>query len=119
MKSTHRNFPDSLLQQYNFDTNTTGAPTEASEEANATDEQKAKVKSKDVEPSDQPEEEGDKFAINNSPTEADDDYEKEREEPSIKTHSKTRKMHIIQEYKEEEPEEEPLIPVLSRKARKK
>ena len=38
MKCTHRNFPDSLLQQYNFGTNTTGAPTEASEEATATDE---------------------------------------------------------------------------------
>ena len=38
MKRTHRNLPDSLLQQYNFDTNTTGAPAEASEEATATDE---------------------------------------------------------------------------------
>ena len=38
MKQTHRNFPDSLLQQCNFDTNTTGAPAEASEEATATDE---------------------------------------------------------------------------------
>ena len=38
MKCTHRNFPDSLLQQYNFDTNTTSAPAEASEEATATDE---------------------------------------------------------------------------------
>ena len=38
MTRTHRNFPDSLLQQYNFDSNTTGAPAEASEEATATDE---------------------------------------------------------------------------------
>ena len=38
MKRTHWNFPDSLLQQYNFDTNTIGAPAEANEEATATDE---------------------------------------------------------------------------------
>ena len=38
MKSTHRNFPDSLLQQYNFDINTTEAPAEVSEEATETDE---------------------------------------------------------------------------------
>ena len=38
MKRIHRNFPDALLQQYNFDTNTTRAPAEASEETTATDE---------------------------------------------------------------------------------
>ena len=43
MKYTHWNFPDSLLQQYNFDTNTTGAPAEASEEATATDEPEEEV----------------------------------------------------------------------------
>ena len=43
MKSTHRNFPDSLLQQYNFETATTEAPTEVSEEATDTDELKEKA----------------------------------------------------------------------------
>ena len=38
MKSAHRNFPDALLQQYNFDTNTTEAPAEISAEATDTDE---------------------------------------------------------------------------------
>ena len=37
MKSTHRNFLDSLLQQYNFDTNTIEAPVEVIEEATDTD----------------------------------------------------------------------------------
>ena len=123
MKSTHQNFPDSLLQQYNFNTNTTGAPAEASEEATATDEPEAeaaaepqaKVESEDAEPYDQPEEEGDKSATDSSPTEAENDSEKEREEPSIQTHSKTKKRHIIQEEEEEDPEEEPYIPVLAGK----
>lgn len=65
MKHTHQNFPDALLQQYNFDTNTTGAPVEASEEATATDEPadeaeaepQAEVESEDADPSDPPEEE--------------------------------------------------------------
>ena len=77
MKSTNRNFPDSLLQQYNFDTNTTSASVEANEEATATDEPEAEaaaepqveVESEDTEPSDQPEKEGDKSATNSSPTE--------------------------------------------------
>ena len=38
IKSTHRNFPDSLLQQYNFVPNATGAPAEASKQATTTDE---------------------------------------------------------------------------------
>ena len=38
MKSTHRNFPDSLLQQYNFDTNATKAPVKVGEEATDTNE---------------------------------------------------------------------------------
>lgn len=38
IKRTHRNFPDSLLQQYNFDTNTIGALAVASKEATATNE---------------------------------------------------------------------------------
>ena len=37
MKRNHRNFPASLLQQYNFDTSTTGAPAETSEETTALD----------------------------------------------------------------------------------
>ena len=127
MKSTHQNFPDSWLWQYNFDTNTTGAPAEASEEATTIDEPEAeaatkpqaKVESEDVEPSDQPEEECDKFATDSSPTDAEDDYEKEREEPSVRTPSKTRKRHIIQEDEEEEPEKEPPIPVFSRKGKEK
>ena len=103
MKSTHRNFSDSLLQQYNFDSNTTGAPAEDSEEANAIDEPQVEVKSEDVEPSDQPKEEGDKSATNSSPTEAEDDYEKKREEPQSRpipkiekgTLSKKRKMRNL------------------------
>ena len=116
-----------MLQQYNFDTNTTGAPAEASEEATATEdpeekaatEPQAEVESEEAEPSDQSEEENDKFTTDSSPTEAKEDYEKVREEPSIKTPSKTRKKHIIQEDEEKEPEEEPLIPVFSRKGKEK
>ena len=33
MKSTHRNFPNSLLQRYNFGTSTTNAPAKVSEDA--------------------------------------------------------------------------------------
>ena len=51
--------------------------------------------------------------------EAEDDYEKEREEPSVRTFSKTRKRHIIQEEEDDEPEEEPSIPVLTRQGKKK
>ncbi|KAH9792490.1 hypothetical protein KPL71_004147 [Citrus sinensis] len=125
MKRTHWNFPNSLLQQYNFDTNATGAPTEASEEATATDEPEeeatakpqAEVESEDVEPSNQLEEEGDKSETDSSPTEAEDNSEKEREEPFIPTQSKTKKRHIIQEEEEEDPEEEPSIPVLAGKGK--
>ena len=78
MKCTYRNFHDSLLWQYNFDTNATRAPAKASEEATTTDEPEeeaaaepqAKVESEDVKPSDQPEGEGDKSATDNSPIEA-------------------------------------------------
>ncbi|KAH9770116.1 hypothetical protein KPL71_012262 [Citrus sinensis] len=47
--------------------------------------------------------------------EAEDNSEKEHEEPSIPTQSKTRKRHIIQEDEKEDPEEEPSIPVLAGK----
>ena len=68
MKSTHWNFPDSLLQQYNFDTNTTEAPAEVSKEATDMDEPEeeavvnpqAEAHSEADEQSDQHEEEGDK-----------------------------------------------------------
>ena len=119
MKNTHRNFPDSLLQQYNFDTNTIDAPAEASEEATDTDKPKGEADSKDAKPSDQLEEKCDKSATDSSPTEAEEDSEKEREEPPVRTSSKTRKKHIIQEEDENEPEEEPLILVLSRKGEEK
>ena len=67
-----------LIFCYNFDTNTTGAPTAASEEATATDEPtkeaavepQAEAESKDVEPSTPHEEEGDKSKTDSSPTEA-------------------------------------------------
>ncbi|KAH9769288.1 hypothetical protein KPL71_011944 [Citrus sinensis] len=100
MKHTHRNFSDSLLQQYNFDTNTTGAPAEASEEATATDE---------------PVEE----AVAEPQAEAEDNSKKEREEPTIPTHPKTRKKHIIHEDGEEDLEEEPSILVLAGKGKDK
>ena len=125
MKRTRQNFPDSQLQQYNFDTNTTGAPAEASEEAIATDEPEeeaepqVEVESEDVEPFNQLKEEGDKSAIDSSSTKADDNSEKEREEPSIPTYSKTRKKYIIQDEEEEDLEEEPSIPALLGKGKGK
>ena len=127
MKNTHRNFPDSLLQQYNFDINTTHTPAEVNQEATDTDEPKAEAvaesqaeaKSEYAKPSDQPEEEGDKSATDSSPTEAEEDSEKERKEPSVRTSPKTRKRHIIQEDEENEPEEESPIPVLPRKGKEK
>ena len=127
MKNIHRNFPDLLLQQYNFDTNTTDAPAEASEEATDTEEPEeeatadpqAEADLDDIEPSDQLEEESDKSATDSSPTEAEEDYGKEREEPLVKTSSKTRKKHIIQAGDETELKEYPLIPVLLRKGKEK
>ena len=127
MKRTHRNFPESLLQQYNFGTNTTDAPAEASEEATATDEPveetvaepQAAVELEDVEPSDPPEDESDKSKTDSSPSKAEDNLEKEHEEPTIPTQSKTRKQHIIQEDEEEDPEEELSILVLASKGKDK
>ena len=89
MKSTHRNFPDSLLQQYNFDTNTIEAPAKVSKEATDMDEPEeeaavnpqAEANSEAAEQSDQHEEEGDNSATDSSPTEAEEESEKEREEP--------------------------------------
>ena len=93
MKRTHWNFSDSLLQQYNFDTNTAGDPAEVSEEATATDklaeeataEPQAEVDSENVKPSNPPDEEGDKSETESSPTESEDNSENEHEEPSIPT----------------------------------
>ena len=93
MKHTHQNLPDSLLQQYNFGANTTGAPEEASEETNNTYEPAeeaaakppAKVDSEDAEPSYQSEDEGAKFETDSSPTEAEDNSEQERKEPPLPT----------------------------------
>ena len=99
MKRTHRNFPDALLQQFNFDTNTTGAPTAASEEATASDEPaeeaatkaQATIDSEEAEPSDPPEDEGDKSKTVSSPSEAEDNSEKESEEPTIPAQPKNQK----------------------------
>ena len=104
MKRIHRNFPDALLQQFNFDNHTTDAPAEASAGATATEEPEedvatepqAEEESEDAEPSDQPEKEGDKSETDSTPTEAEDNSEKEREEPTIPAQPKTRKKHIIQ-----------------------
>ena len=123
MKRTHRNLSDSLLQQYNFDANTAGAPAEASEETNNTDEPAeeaaiepaAKVDSEDVEPSDPPKDESAKSETDSSPTEAEDNSEQEREEPPLLTQSKTKKKHIIREEEEEDITEEPSIPILASK----
>ncbi|XP_015386624.1 uncharacterized protein LOC107177393 [Citrus sinensis] len=119
MKRNHRNFPASLLQQYNFDTSTTGALADTSEEATASDEPAkqaateplAEVDSEDAEPSDPPEDEGDKYETDSSPSEAEDNSKQEQEELPIPTQSKTRKQHIIQEEEEEDPDMEPPIPV--------
>ncbi|KAH9802215.1 hypothetical protein KPL71_001288 [Citrus sinensis] len=127
MKYTHRNFPDSLLQQYNFNNNTTGDPTEANDGATATNtpaeeaaaEPQATVDSEDAEPSDLPEDEDDKSETDSSPSEPEDNSEQERRETTIPTQSKTRKQHIIQEDEEEDQEEEPSIPVIASKGKDK
>ena len=80
MKHTHHNFPDALLQQFNFDNNTTCAPTEANEAANASDEPaeqaatepQAAIDLEEAEPSDQPENECGKSETDSSPSEAED-----------------------------------------------
>ena len=126
MKSTHRNFPDLLLQQYNFDTNTTEAPAEVSEEATDIDqpeeeaavEPQAEAKTDADHQSDQPEEEGVKSTTNSSPTEEEKEPERELEEPPAKTLSKSRKKHIMQE-DDDKPADEPPIPVISRKGNEK
>ncbi|XP_024038247.1 uncharacterized protein KIAA0754-like [Citrus clementina] len=127
MKRIHWNFPETLLQQYNFDTNTTGAPAAASEEVTASDEPaeeaatepQAAVDSEDVEPSYPLKDEGDKSEIDSSPSEAEDNSEKKSEEPTIPAQPKPEKKHIIQKEEEEDPEEEPSIPVLARKGKDK
>ncbi|KAH9671394.1 hypothetical protein KPL70_017357 [Citrus sinensis] len=127
MKHNHRNFPAFLLQQYNFDTSTTGAPAETSEKATALDEPAeqaateppAEVNSEDAEPSDPLEEEGDKSETDSSPSEAEDNSEQEDEEPPIPTQSKTRKRHIIPDNEEEDPDMEPHIPVFAGKGKAK
>ncbi|KAH9727219.1 hypothetical protein KPL70_008579 [Citrus sinensis] len=58
-------------------------------------------------------------ATDSSPTKAEDNSEKEREELSIPTHSKTRKRHIIQDEEDDDPAEEPSIPVLADKGKGK
>ena len=40
MKNTHKNFPDSLLQQFDFGTSATDAPIEVNEDATDADEPK-------------------------------------------------------------------------------
>ena len=110
MKHNHRNFPAFLLQQYNFDTSTIGAPTETSKETTASDE--PVVDSEDAEPSNPPEDESDQSETDSSPSEAEEQLEQEREEPPIPSQSKTRKQHIIQEEEEEDLDMEPPIPVL-------
>ena len=125
MKSTHWNFPDSLLQQFNFGTSTTNAPIEVSEDAIDTDELEKKATAEPQaeanidadDQSDQPEEEGVKSIIDSSPIE-EEVPEKELEEPPARTSSQARKNHIIREY-EDEPVEEPLIQVISWKGKKK
>ena len=127
MKHTHQNFPDTLLQQFNFDTHTTDAPAEASAEATTTKEPaedatakpQAEEESEDTEPSDQSEEEGDKSETDSSPTEEEDNSEKDREKPTIPTQPKTRQKHIIQEDKEDDLEEEPSISVFESKRKDK
>ena len=127
MKSTYWNFPNLLHQWYNFNTNTTEAPTEVSEKAINTDEPEekatadpqAQADSEDVEQSDQHEEEGDKSAIDSLPVKVEEESEKECEEPPVRTSSKSRKRHIFQEEEEYELEEQPFIPVLSRKGKEK
>ena len=92
-----------MLQQYNFDTYTTEAPAEVSEEAIDIDEpeeeaavdQQAEKETDVDDKSDQPEEEDVKSATDSSPTEAKKEKEKEHEEPLIRTSSKSRKKHII------------------------
>ncbi|KAH9763201.1 hypothetical protein KPL70_001079 [Citrus sinensis] len=119
--------PAAVTGQYNFDTNTTEAPTEVSEETTDTyepeeesaTEPQAEAELETADQSDQPEEESDKSATDSSPIEAKEESEKEREEPPVRTSSKSRKKHIIQEEKEDEPAEEPLILVLSKKGKEK
>ncbi|KAH9802442.1 hypothetical protein KPL71_001386 [Citrus sinensis] len=103
-----------LLQQNNEEATATDEPKEK-----AAVEPQVEVESVDAEPSDQPEEEGDESATNGSPIEVEDESEKEREAPSIKTPSKTCKRHIIQEEEDEEPEEKPPISILSGKGKGK
>ena len=99
MQRNHRNFPASLLQQYNFNTSTTGALVETSEEATALDEPieqaatepPAEVDSEDAEPFKPPEDEGDKSETDSSPSEGEDNSELAREATPIPTQSKTRK----------------------------
>ena len=103
MKCTHRNFPDSLLQQFNFGTSTTDAQAVVSEDATdtyepeeeAAAEPQAEADTDADEQLDQPEEEGVKSTIDSSPTELDEEPEKELEEPPARTSSKSRKKHII------------------------
>ena len=79
----------------------------------------AEVESEDVEPSDPPEDEGDKSETDSSPSEAEDNSKQERAEPTIPTQSKTRKQHIIQEEEDEDLDVEPFIPIFVGKGNNK
>ena len=126
MKSTRRNFSDSLLHQFNFGTSTTDAPAEVSEDATDIDEPReeaavepqAKVDTNADDQLDQPEEKGVKSITDSSSTEEEVEPKKELEEPPTRTSSKTRKKHIIPE-EEDEPTKEPPIPVLSQNGKEK
>ena len=115
-----------MLHQYNFDTATTEAPAEVSEETTNTDEPEkeatvepqAEAKTYVDDQSNQPKEKGVKFATSSSLTEEEKEPNKELEEPPAKTSSKSRKKLIIQE-NDDEPVEDPHIPVLSRKGKEK
>lgn len=67
---------------------------------------------------DQPTEEDVKSATDSSPTDAEEELEKEHEESPVRPSSSSRKKHVIHE-EEDEPTEEPLISILSIKGKEK
>ncbi|KAH9723797.1 hypothetical protein KPL70_007262 [Citrus sinensis] len=122
IKSTHHNFLDSLLQQYNFGISI----IEVSEDVTDTDEPEEETTTEpqadaDIDAdnqSDQHKEQGVQSTTDSSPIEEEEKHEKELEEPSARTSFKSRKKHIIREG-EDEPAEEPPISFLSRKGKEK
>lgn len=121
MKSHNKDFPDSLLQQFNFGETTEATATKGSEEATIGNDKKEELE--DADQATPKEAEGDQSETDSSLREEEEgDSEEEKDEALQMVHPKRRQKHIIrddEDKSEEEQEVEPPVPVISNKAKRK